>query len=100
MKQAGVIQRRLLIFLSIVLIYFIALFIRLGYLQIFDSNELVQKAEELWSRNLPIEGQRGIIYDRNHDVIVGNELAPSVIVITRQVTDVEHNSEVLADILG
>ncbi|MTH06600.1 stage V sporulation protein D [Turicibacter sanguinis] len=100
MKQAGVIQRRLLIFLSIVLIYFIALFIRLGYLQIFDSNELVQKAEELWSRNLPIEGQRGIIYDRNHEVIVGNEVAPSVIVIPRQVTDVEHTSEVLAEILG
>ena len=57
MKQAGLIQRRLLIFLSVVLIYFVALFIRLGYLQLFNSGELVQKAEELWSRNLPIEGQ-------------------------------------------
>lgn len=99
MKQSGVIQRRLVILLSIVLIYFVALFIRLGYLQIFDSKTLVDRAEGLWSRNLPIEGQRGIIYDRNHEAIVDNEIAPSVIVIPRQVTDVERTSEVLADVL-
>lgn len=99
MKQAGVIQKRLIILLSIILIYFIALFIRLGYLQIFDSGALVDKAEELWSKNLPIEGQRGIIYDRNHEVIIGNEVAPSVIVIPRQVTDVDKTSAVLAEVL-
>ena len=43
------------------------------------------------SSNLPIEGQRGIIYDRNHEAIVENEVAPSVIVIPSQVTDVDHN---------
>lgn len=99
MKQSGVIQRRLVLLLSMVLIYFIALFIRLGYLQIFNSGTLVDRAEGLWSHNLPIEGQRGIIYDRNHDTIVDNEVAPSVIVIPRQVTDVERTSEVLAEVL-
>ncbi len=99
MKQSGVIQRRLVLLLSIVLIYFMALFIRLGYLQIFNSKTLVDRAEGLWSRNLPIEGQRGIIYDRNHETIVDNEVAPSVIVIPRQVTDVERTSEVLAEVL-
>lgn len=99
MKQSGVIQRRLVLLLSIVLIYFIALFIRLGYLQIFNSGTLVDRAEGLWSHNLPIEGQRGIIYDRNHETIVDNEVAPSVIVIPRQVTDVERTSEVLAEVL-
>lgn len=99
MKQSGVIQRRLVVFLSIILIYFIALFIRLAYLQIFNSGTLVDRAESLWSRNLPIEGQRGIIYDRNHDAIVENEVAPSVIVIPKQVTDVDRTSEVLAEVL-
>ncbi len=99
MKQSGVIQRRLVVLLSIILIYFVALIIRLGYLQIFNSGTLVDRAESLWSRNLPIEGQRGIIYDRNHDVIVENEVAPSVIVIPRQVTDVDRTSEVLANVL-
>ena len=99
MKQSGVIQRRLVVLLSIILIYFIALFIRLAYLQIFNSGTLVDRAESLWSRNLPIEGQRGIIYDRNHDAIVENEVAPSVIVIQKQVTDVDRTSEVLAEVL-
>ena len=99
MKQSGVIQRRLVVLLSIILIYFIALFIRLAYLQIFNSRTLVDRAESLWSRNLPIEGQRGIIYDRNHDAIVENEVAPSVIVIPKQVTDVDRTSEVLAEVL-
>ena len=99
MKQSGVIQRRLVVLLSIILIYFIALFIRLAYLQIFNSGALVDRAESLWSRNLPIEGQRGIIYDRNHDAIVENEVAPSVIVIPKQVTDVDRTSEVLAEVL-
>ena len=82
-----------------ILIYFIALFIRLAYLQIFNSGTLVDRAESLWSRNLPIEGQRGIIYDRNHDAIVENEVAPSVIVIPKPVTDVDRTSEVLAEVL-
>ena len=99
MKQSGVIQRRLVVLLSIILIYFIALFIRLAYLQIFNSGTLVDRAESLWTRNLPIEGQRGIIYDRNHDAIVENEVAPSVIVIPKQVTDVDRTSEVLAEVL-
>lgn len=100
MKQLGVIQRRLVVLLSIILIYFLAIFIRLAYLQIFNSGTLVERAESLWSRNLPIEGQRGIIYDRNHNAIVENEVAPSVIVIPRQVTDVDRTSEVLAEVLG
>lgn len=100
MKQSGVIQRRLVVLLSIILIYFLAIFIRLAYLQIFNSGTLVERAESLWSRNLPIEGQRGIIYDRNHNAIVENEVAPSVIVIPRQVTDVDRTSEVLAEVLG
>ena len=99
MKQSGIIQRRLVVLLSIILVYFIALVIRLGYLQIFNTGTLVDRAESLWSRNLPIEGQRGIIYDRNHEAIVENEVAPSVIVIPRQVTDVDRTSEVLAEIL-
>ena len=99
MKQSVIIQRRLTILLSIISVYVLGLIIRLGYLQIVGAEDVVNKAESLWSRNLPIEGQRGLIYDTNHEVIVGNEVAPSVIVIPRQVTDVDEVSEVLANVL-
>ena len=76
MKQSVTIQRRLIIILSIISVYVLGLIMRLGYLQIVGSEELVDKAEALWSRELPIEGQRGLIYDRNHDIIVENDDKP------------------------
>lgn len=100
-KQSTIIQKRIVILISCVAIYFGALILRLGYLQIVTSDEISQRATEWqWTRNLPIEGQRGTIFDRNHEVIVDNMVAPSVIVIPRQVTDVDEASKMLADVLG
>jgi len=99
-KQSGLIQRRILILFLGVTVYFIALIIRLGYLQIISSEQISKRATDWqWTRNLPIEGQRGIIYDRNHEVIVDNIVAPSVIVIPRQVTHVDETAQLLAEVL-
>ena len=38
---------------------------RLFYLQVIDAKFLQQKAEEQWTRDLPINAERGAIYDRN-----------------------------------
>ena len=100
MKQASIIQKRMAILFVGMALYFFALIIRLGYLQMINSEELVDRAQSLWSRNLPIEGQRGIIFDRNHQVLVDNVVAPSVIVIPRQVTDIQETATVLATVLG
>ena len=99
MKQVGIIKKRT-IWLSIAIgLYFLALVMRLLYLQLLNPETFTAHAKALWSRNLPIEGQRGIIYDRNMDVIVNNVVAPSVIVIPRQVTDAQQVAHVLAEIL-
>lgn len=44
---------------------FIALSCRLFYLQVFQSKFLQAKAESQWTRDLPINAERGTIYDRN-----------------------------------
>ena len=80
--------------------YFFALFLRLLYLQVLNPQEFATHAEALWTRNLPIEGQRGIIYDRHMEIIVNNVVAPSVIIIPRQVTNAEEVANVLAEVLG
>ena len=49
----------------IVLIMFIAIVIRVFYIQVIDYNKLNDLADNLWSRNLPITSDRGLIYDRN-----------------------------------
>lgn len=100
MKHDGIIKKRAFWLGVCVSLYFIALFVRLFYLQVINPHEFASHAHAMWSRNLPIEGQRGIIYDRNGEVIVTNVVAPSVIVIPRQVTDADEVSSVLATILN
>lgn len=51
---------------------FSLLAVRLGYLQVINAAWLQAVAEEQWTRDLPIESERGVIYDRN-----GVELAVS-----------------------
>ena len=100
MKHEGMIKKRTIWLGIAVGIYFFALVVRLLYLQVINPREFTEHAEALWSRNLPIEGQRGIIYDRHLDIIVNNVVAPSVIIIPRQVSDAEAVATVLAEVLG
>ena len=101
MKQTGIIRTRLLILLGCVGVYFLALMIRLGYLQLWVSTEYLNRAMDIqWTRNMPIEGQRGVIMDRNGQIIVNNIVAPSVVVLPRQVTEPQRAAEVLAEVLG
>ena len=65
-------QKRLLAMMLLLVSIFILLFARLFYLQVFDAKFLQTKAEEQWTRDLPINAERGVIFDRN-----GVELAVS-----------------------
>ena len=58
-------QKRLLAMVLLLISLFILLFARLLYLQVFDAKFLQKKAEAQWTRNLPINAERGVIYDRN-----------------------------------
>jgi len=99
MKHDGMIKKRTVWLGIAVGFYFLALFVRLLFLQIVNPQQFAAHAEASWTRNLPIEGQRGIIYDRNMNVIVTNVVAPSVLVIPRQVTDFDAIANLLADVL-
>jgi len=99
MKHASMIRKRTVWLGIAVGCYFFALIVRLLYLQVLNPNEFTAHAEALWARNLPIEGQRGIIYDRHMEIIVRNVVAPSVIIIPRQVTDADQIAQLLAEVL-
>ena len=92
-------KKRLNFVYILILVVTLGIFIRLTYLKIITNEEYFLNALELWTRDAPIEARRGIIYDRNNKPIVGNKLAPTVVVIPKQVEDKEHTSEVLAKIL-
>ena len=94
------IQKRLMVLilsLGVVLLVFIG---RLGYIQVFGGNDIRARALDLWSREIPVEGQRGTIYDRNGKPIVNNIIAPSVALIPRQIKDKELTAKYLSDVLN
>lgn len=84
------------------IIFFILLIIalRVFYIQVIDYKKLNKYANSLWNRNLPIEGNRGIIYDNSGNIIVDNITTTSLIIIPNQVKDKSKTATLLANILG
>ena len=79
---------------------FTAIIIRLGYITFVMADEINILAYDLWSREIPIETSRGLILDRNGNVIVGNELCYTVCSINKQIEDKEYTANILANELG
>jgi len=70
------------------------------FIQVIDYKKINKLANSLWSRNLPIEADRGKIYDRNGIVLASNITASSVIVIPNQVEDKETTAKELSKVLN
>ena len=93
------IKKRVIIFLFVIILSCLILTIRLGYVIFYLVDEIAPMAYDQWTRDIPIEGKRGNIYDRNGRLIVGNMLSPSVAIIKRQITDTEYVATNLSNIL-
>lgn len=93
------IHKRIKIVLLIVLFILIVILMRVFYIQVIDYKKLNKYANSLWNRNLPIEGNRGLIYDTNGSVLVDNITTTSLIIIPSQVDDKVKTSRLLANIL-
>lgn len=85
---------------AVVTILFILVIIRVFYIQVIEYKKLNSLAESLWSRNLPVQADRGKILDRNGKVIAGNVTTSSLIVIPNQIKDKEKVAKDLAEIIG
>ena len=94
------IHSRIKIILLIIFFLFILIISKIFYIQVFDYNKLNNYASSLWSRNLPIEANRGLIYDRNSVVLADNITTTSLICIPNQIKDKEETAKKLADILN
>lgn len=72
---------------------------KLFHVQIIKHELLTGRAEENWDIEIPFGGMRGNILDRNGQLIVGNELAPTLYFMPAQNPDVEHVAKTLSPIL-
>lgn len=94
------VDQRLKIFVIAVFIIFIIIILKVFYIQVFEYDKLNDLASDLWSRNLPIEADRGKIYDRNGVVLADNVTTTSLVLIPNQIKDKKYATEKLSEILN
>lgn len=91
---------RIKIAFLIIIFIFLIITLKVFYIQVIDYKKINESAENLWSRNLPIKADRGIIYDRNNIVLADNVTTTSLVVIPNQIKDKSKVAHDLAEILG
>ena len=82
------------------LLLFFFIILRVFYIQVFDYKKLNEYASDLWSRDLPIEANRGLILDRNGVVLADNLTTTSLVLIPNQIKDKDKATKSLAEILN
>ncbi|PAV29911.1 stage V sporulation protein D [Virgibacillus profundi] len=81
------------------LLIFAIIDIRLGYVQFVIGEKLMGQANDLWTRDIEFEPERGNILDTNGEILAENVTAPSIVVVPRQIENPEETAEKLASIL-
>ena len=94
------IHTRIKIIMIAIILLFILIIGKVFYIQVISYNKLNSYANSLWSRNLPIEANRGIIYDRNGVVLADNLTTTSLVFIPNQIEDKEKTAKLISEILG
>ena len=94
------IDERIKVIFLILLLLFVFIILRVFYVQMIDYKKLNEYASDLWSRDLPLEADRGLIQDRNGVVLADNLTTTSLVLIPNQIKDKKKTTTLLADILG
>lgn len=94
------VDNKIKIFVIGVFFVFIVIILKVFYIQVFEYEKLNDLASDLWSRNLPIEADRGKIYDRNGVVLADNITTTSLVLIPSQIKDKKTTTKKLAEILN
>ena len=93
-------DKRIKVILLFILLFFIVIIFKVFYIQVFQYDKLSNLSSSLWSRNLPIEADRGKITDRGGEVLANNITTTSLILIPNQIDDKENVTKDLAEILN
>lgn len=97
MKVSNVtMRRRLFIAILVITALFVALVVRLAFVQLWMGATLSSEAEESWRRDIPYSAKRGEILDRNGVQLAYNVSTPTIMAIPAQVKDVKYTAERLA----
>ncbi|MBP1156282.1 MULTISPECIES: stage V sporulation protein D [unclassified Paenibacillus] len=93
------VRRRLFAALIVGTILFLALVVRLAYVQIWVGPELSDKAEDSWRRDIKVTAKRGEILDRNGVQLAYNISSPTVVAVPAQIKDPKTTAAKIAAVL-
>lgn len=88
------------LFFVVVVILFLTIIGKVIYIQVVEYEKLSELSSDLWSRNLPVEGNRGIIYDRNGEVLADNITTTSLVLIPNQIKEKDRAIKEISKILN
>lgn len=91
---------RIKIVLMIIIFLFLLIIMKVFYIQVIEYDKLNSLANSLWSRNLPIEANRGLISTIDGTVIATNLTTTSLVLIPNQIKNKEEVSTKLSKILN
>ena len=91
------IHKRIKIVLLIIIFCFILIIGKIFFIQVIDYKKLNNYANNLWSRNLPIEADRGKIMTNDHKIIADNLTTVSLVFIPNQI-DKNKKEQIAIDI--
>lgn len=96
------IHKRINIVLCIIIFCFILIIAKVFYIQVIDYKKLNTLANNLWSRNLPIEADRGKITTSDGTVVADNLTTVSLVFIPNQIekTKIEEIATNISEILN
>ncbi|GGI43335.1 stage V sporulation protein D [Paenibacillus marchantiophytorum] len=93
------VRRRLFTALIIGTVIFTALIFRLAYVQLWIGQDLANKAEDSWRREIPFAPKRGEIQDRNGIALTYSMSTPTILAIPVQLQDPRSVAAKLAEVL-
>lgn len=96
------IHKRIKITMLLIIFSFILIIGKVFYIQVIDYNKLNTYANGLWSRNLPIEADRGRIKTSDNKVIADNLTTVSLVFIPNQIDKDKKEiiAQEIAEIIG
>ncbi len=94
------VDKRIKLFMIFLILAFFLIIFKVFYVQIFDYKKLYSLANDLWSRDLPVEASRGRILDRNGVVLADNLTTTSLVLVPNQIKNKKLVTKSLSKILG
>ncbi len=101
LKAANLIpQKRLIVVCGVVVILMLSLIFRFFYLQVYYHETYKQKAEVNRIRAIPLNAPRGLILDRNGEIIVDNYPTYVLTAIPGEMIDKHKNFQIISKSTG